>query len=201
MDKEKLNDLWKMNLDTNEWTEIKYKKNQVNDFSDQYPLERSGHSCDVIGHYMVIFGGLFELTKELNDMYVFDLKNQNWIKIFDPVENPASPMKFGFNSNRDQSQRDYGTSDRDRNLIKPIIQDSPYVINEESQSNQDSAARAKSQRAEFTKENKQNNQQASVGTEQTLRTDQTERELYNIGNLPTKQVNTTGGTNRNGSLA
>ena len=34
MDNKKLNDLWKMNLDTNEWTEIKYKKNQVNDFSD-----------------------------------------------------------------------------------------------------------------------------------------------------------------------
>ena len=43
---------------------------------------------------MVIFGGLFELTKELNDLYVFDLKNIKWIKIFDESDAPYSPMRL-----------------------------------------------------------------------------------------------------------
>jgi hypothetical protein len=31
---------------------------------------------------MVIFGGLYELTKELNDLYLFDMDNEVWIPIF-----------------------------------------------------------------------------------------------------------------------
>ena len=36
------------------------------------PLCRSGHSAVTFGSKMVIFGGILELTKELNDMLVFD---------------------------------------------------------------------------------------------------------------------------------
>jgi len=49
---------------------------------NDYPVERSGHSCDIIGHYMVIFGGFMNLTKELKDLFLFDFHTQTWIKIF-----------------------------------------------------------------------------------------------------------------------
>jgi len=86
---------------------------------------------------MVIFGGLFELTKELNDLHVFDLKNLQWIKVFDESEAPYSPMRLPQSSMGDNSNRDLGFSERDskKPLINPIVQDSPYVINEESQEN------------------------------------------------------------------
>lgn len=92
MDNKKVNDVWKMNLETLEWEEICKPFSNIG--TDEYPLERTGHSCDIIGHYMVIFGGLFELTKELNDLYVFDLKNHQWIKIFDDADCPTSPTKI-----------------------------------------------------------------------------------------------------------
>jgi hypothetical protein len=31
---------------------------------------------------MVIFGGFYEITKELNDLYLFDFINEIWIPIF-----------------------------------------------------------------------------------------------------------------------
>lgn len=38
----------------------------------EVPLGRSGHMCDVYGDYMIMFGGIFEITKELNDLTVYD---------------------------------------------------------------------------------------------------------------------------------
>jgi len=72
---------------------------------------------------MVIFGGLFELTKELNDLYAFDLKNFQWVKVFDESESPYSPMRLPQSSHRDNSNRELGFSDRDskKPLIYPII--------------------------------------------------------------------------------
>lgn len=35
-------------------------------------MPRSGHTAVINGNKMFIFGGIFELTKELNDMCVFD---------------------------------------------------------------------------------------------------------------------------------
>jgi hypothetical protein len=33
------------------------------------PQERSGHSMEVFeGQYLLIFGGIYEITKELNDL-------------------------------------------------------------------------------------------------------------------------------------
>jgi hypothetical protein len=43
------------------------------------PLPRSGHSVDLYGQYMVIFGGIIEVVKELDDLLIFDLKNKRWI--------------------------------------------------------------------------------------------------------------------------
>lgn len=88
-DNNKLNDLWKLDLNTYVWSEIK----PTDGFK---PLERSGHSCDVYEHYMVIFGGIFEITKELNDFYLFDFRKNRWVTLFEEQLSPKkshSPMR------------------------------------------------------------------------------------------------------------
>jgi N-acetylneuraminic acid mutarotase len=55
-DNVKLNDTWKINLSSLDWEEIGY--------ANLPPIERSGHSCDIIGKYMIIYGGINEITKE-----------------------------------------------------------------------------------------------------------------------------------------
>jgi|APCry1669190288_1035285.scaffolds.fasta_scaffold452508_1 hypothetical protein len=34
---------------------------------------------------MVIFGGMFEITKELNDMHLFDFETNTWINIHEDL--------------------------------------------------------------------------------------------------------------------
>ena len=80
-DNNKLNDLWRLDLNTYQWNEVK--------IADDYkPIERSGHSCDIFENFMVIFGGIFEITKELNDFHLFDFKKQKWITIFEESLSP-----------------------------------------------------------------------------------------------------------------
>jgi len=46
------------------------------------PLPRCGHSCDIYENYMVLFGGIFEITKELNDFMLFDFRTNRWVTVF-----------------------------------------------------------------------------------------------------------------------
>ena len=34
---------------------------------------------------MVIFGGIYEITKELNDMHIFDFERNTWINIYEDL--------------------------------------------------------------------------------------------------------------------
>ena len=43
---------------------------------------------------MTLFGGIYEITKELNDFHLFDFKRNKWITIF---EETYSPKKGGPN--------------------------------------------------------------------------------------------------------
>jgi len=61
-----LNDLWKLNLLTYEWSPIHTDHDP--------PTARSGHTAQVYGQHMIIYGGIFEVCKELNDMHIFDLE-------------------------------------------------------------------------------------------------------------------------------
>ena len=62
---------------------------------------------------MMIFGGIFEITKELNDAHVFDIKNKKWIMLFSKnstVTNSgagASPTKsqYSFSQNSPLARR------------------------------------------------------------------------------------------------
>jgi N-acetylneuraminic acid mutarotase len=80
---------------------------------DFKPKKRSGQSTVVYGNKMYIFGGIFELTNELNDLVVFNfetkkfssnsethLENENEKKDYSPENSPGlktggSPMKRG----------------------------------------------------------------------------------------------------------
>ena len=66
-----LNDLWALDLSTLKWKEIASN-------SSEAPLGRTGHSCDIIGHYMVIFGGFQKIANELNDLHIFNFEEMKW---------------------------------------------------------------------------------------------------------------------------
>lgn len=75
----KLNDVWRFNFRTCQWSLI----NCLDE-----PTPRSGHSAQVYRDYMLIYGGIFEVTKELNDMHIFDLKNERWLCLFEELNSP-----------------------------------------------------------------------------------------------------------------
>lgn len=70
----KLSDIWIFNFGNYIWTEIQLSPlNYVN------PLPRSGHSVSLYKDYMIVFGGIYEVTKELDDLIVFDIKKKKWV--------------------------------------------------------------------------------------------------------------------------
>ena len=110
----RMNDLWKLNLKTYEWTQI---------LSPEAPSTRCGHNAQIWGQYMIIYGGFFALCQELNDMHVFDLKNERWVCLFDELNSPMketglnltgqntlqkSPTKIGGGNDRRGTMMDQG---------------------------------------------------------------------------------------------
>lgn len=67
-DNRKLNDMWCFNCDEDSWTQIECGPD------DFKPTPRSGHTTVVHGQKMYIFGGILELTHELNDLVVYDFE-------------------------------------------------------------------------------------------------------------------------------
>jgi hypothetical protein len=63
-DNNKLSDLWEFDLATEQWREI--------EVAGTVPSARSGHSANIYKGKMYIFGGILELTKELNEMLCYD---------------------------------------------------------------------------------------------------------------------------------
>mmetsp|Transcript_34018 Transcript_34018/g.41950 ORF Transcript_34018/g.41950 Transcript_34018/m.41950 type:complete len:112 (+) Transcript_34018:763-1098(+) len=85
---EKLNDLWVYNIGDKRWVEV---------IADgEAPYERSGHSSDVYDDYLVIFGGIWDVTKELNDMHLYCFSQNRWITINSSANSPTigrSPIR------------------------------------------------------------------------------------------------------------
>lgn len=73
-DNEKLKDLWSFDLINHKWTEILCDSSMI--------VSRSGHSSCVYKDYMILFGGIHEVTKELDDMIAFSFKKNQWIILF-----------------------------------------------------------------------------------------------------------------------
>ena len=59
----KLDDLWQFNIPSKTWTQIKYNKPE-----HEQTLGRSGHTAVSFAKQMFVFGGILEVTKELNDL-------------------------------------------------------------------------------------------------------------------------------------
>ena len=53
-------------------------------------MPRSGHSAVLYDGYICIFGGIFEVTKELNDLQLYDIANNRWICLFSETNEPVS---------------------------------------------------------------------------------------------------------------
>jgi N-acetylneuraminic acid mutarotase len=68
----KMNDLWEFDLASENYAQIK-----LSDVSFQ-PLPRSGHTASIHNGKMIIFGGILELTKELNEMLLYDFGSRSF---------------------------------------------------------------------------------------------------------------------------
>ena len=61
----KLNDFWKFDFELLKWTELSIKGG---------PSHRSGHTSSVYGDFLMIYGGIYDVTKELNDLHIYSFK-------------------------------------------------------------------------------------------------------------------------------
>lgn len=71
-DNKKMDDCWCYDLDGNTWSQVAMGDGEF------CPSHRSGHSTVVFGSKMYIFGGIYELTHELNDLCVFDFETRKF---------------------------------------------------------------------------------------------------------------------------
>lgn len=78
----KLNDTWKFHINSSTWEEVK----QVDE-----PVPRSGHAACIFKDYMIIYGGIFDICKELNDMHIFDMRADRWLCLFEELHSPQVP--------------------------------------------------------------------------------------------------------------
>ena len=68
-----LNDMWKFDIETNTWNLVEQK--------GQIPEPRCGHSLNLHGDKIFLFGGLKEVTQESNEIFKFDLNNYSWEEV------------------------------------------------------------------------------------------------------------------------
>jgi hypothetical protein len=52
-------------------------------------MSRSGHSACQYKDCMLVFGGIHEVTQELDDLVIFDFKNKRWINLFEVQISPG----------------------------------------------------------------------------------------------------------------
>jgi len=71
-DNNKLDDVWMFDINANTWTCVPYAE------GDLKPTPRCGHTAVVANGKMYVFGGILELTKELNDLCIFDFATAKW---------------------------------------------------------------------------------------------------------------------------
>jgi N-acetylneuraminic acid mutarotase len=85
-------DLWRFDLKTNSWEEIKA--------SGPSPSPRSGHRMIVWKHFIVVFGGFhdtFRDCKYFNDLYLFNIPEERWEKIdISTISVPSPRSGCGF---------------------------------------------------------------------------------------------------------
>lgn len=67
---EKLDDFWKFDLSSNKWIQL--------NSDGQKPSGRNGHTAIVINQKLIVFGGIIEITKESDEIFVYDFATNTW---------------------------------------------------------------------------------------------------------------------------
>ena len=122
-DSEKLNDLWVYNLAEKRWVEIEAE--------GEVPFERSGHSSDICQDHLVVFGGIWDVTKELNDLHLYSFANNQWITVQASANSPTigrSPVRGGTQNNLNPSFGGMAGAPRDSPMARHEL-DSPNKFN------------------------------------------------------------------------
>jgi N-acetylneuraminic acid mutarotase len=103
-DTNKLNDIWAYDIKTDIWNEVIVKTDS--------PLSRSGHSGSIFKNYMVVFGGIHELTQELNDIQAFDFNTSQWFSVVEEMFSPthSGQHPIGFMSNKNAQTHNQSTN-------------------------------------------------------------------------------------------
>ena len=71
---EKLCDLWTFNTETCTWEEI--------EAGEGGPGGRSGACAgNYKDKYLLVFGGIYEITNELNDVFLYNFEDKKWSQI------------------------------------------------------------------------------------------------------------------------
>ena len=65
-DNNKMSDMWELDLSTEAFKELEIAHDSFT------PSGRSGHSSNIYNEKLYIFGGILELTKEINEMLLFN---------------------------------------------------------------------------------------------------------------------------------
>ena len=69
----RLDDTWLFDFETLCWTKV--SSNQIEDGF----LSRSGHASGTFkNQFMFVFGGIHEVTKELDDLWIFNPDSNRW---------------------------------------------------------------------------------------------------------------------------
>lgn len=92
----KYNDLWE--FDGTQW--IQHSKSHGEEASsDNAPLQKSGHQITIYkNRYILVFGGIHEVTYEMNDFKLFDIEKKQWRTIDEENKNASesgSPKNKG----------------------------------------------------------------------------------------------------------
>ncbi len=75
----KLNDLWRLHTTKLEWERVKLKGGKA-------PPARSGHGGIVAQGYFFVFGGIYGMTHEMNDLWAFNLEKKEWLEVHGLIE-------------------------------------------------------------------------------------------------------------------
>ena len=82
----RMKDFWKFSLETNTWSVIKSK--------GEIPSIRSGHIMEYVEGAVLMYGGLHEVTWELDDLHLYDIKAEEWkILEIDSARKKKEPLE------------------------------------------------------------------------------------------------------------
>lgn len=69
-DNEKLQDIWTFDMPSAKWTQVQQK--------GDVPPGRSGHTLVKYRDILILYGGILEITKESEDMFVYHIPTSQW---------------------------------------------------------------------------------------------------------------------------